>query len=553
MELSRRGLLRAVGLSAAAVAGSSVLAACGSSGAAPSGGTGSAGKSLTPWPSYIPATGPTPDLAATAQGVQAAYLKYPEKIVNLGLDKPGDGSVVKVVMLTYGTPAVPLEQNTYWQAINDALGIKIDLTLIPNADFPSKMATIMASGDLPDIIHIGGGHSLPREAEFVSSQCADLSEYVTGDAIKTYPYLANIPTYAWKGMGRIGGKLFGIPVERPLFSDVLIANKEMFAGAGQTPGWSVDQFETVMKALATEKKYGLGSNQLKVFGYKVHGSWHGAPNMWKVDAGKFSSTWETAEFKAALEFMTRMRKAGVYNPDVMSLTPADGTPLFLNQKVGSQTDGIGGIFGTVAKIQGAFTQDLVEPYKPATGQATPWAGRGIFGYTVLKKAAPERIKMLLRVLNHMAAPFGTKEYELIHYGVEGAHFTRDEAGAPVGTELAGKEKTIPFSLMADAPQVLYFPAQPGAPKEAFEAATKMMHAYQAKIAPTLAAGPHYGLLSDAAGRNGVQMEKIIQDGIAAIVTGRAGQDSWDGVVTKWKSAGGDQAAAELAKEYAANA
>jgi putative aldouronate transport system substrate-binding protein len=42
----------------------------------------------------------------------------------------------------------------------------------------------------------------------------------------------------------------------------------------------------------------------------------------------------------------------------------------------------------------------------------------------------------------------------------------------------------------------------------------------------------------------------IQDGMNAIITGKAPLSSWDDVVKKWKSGGGDQIAAELGAEYA---
>src|SRR5713101_9002170 len=48
---------------------------------------------------------------------------------------------------------------------------------------------------------------------------------------------------------------------------------------------------------------------------------------------------------------------------------------------------------------------IVSPFAAAPGiQPTYWAQQGVFGYSVLKKASPERIKELLRVLNWIASP-----------------------------------------------------------------------------------------------------------------------------------------------------
>ena len=51
------------------------------------------------------------------------------------------------------------------------------------------------------------------------------------------------------------------------------------------------------------------------------------------------------------------------------------------------------------------------------------------------------------MLNWCAAPFGTKEFELREYGVEGKHFTRDADGGPVATELGRKEIAYQYSFL----------------------------------------------------------------------------------------------------------
>ena len=52
-------------------------------------------------------------------------------------------------------------------------------------------------------------------AEFLDSQCADLTPYLSGDAVKEYPNLAAIPTFAWKNSGcAYNGKIYMWPVER---------------------------------------------------------------------------------------------------------------------------------------------------------------------------------------------------------------------------------------------------------------------------------------------------------------------------------------------------
>ncbi|NUT38145.1 MAG: extracellular solute-binding protein [Hamadaea sp.] len=550
-ELSRRSMFRAIGLGATAVAVPSLLTACG--GGSGSGGVGNAGTDLAAWPTYTAAKVPTPDLPGDGNDVQNGYTKYPSQVGSATSGKPGDGSVVKAVVISYGTPPGPKETNKFLQAINEALGIDLQLTVVPDADYQAKMATLMAGDDLPDIMNIGGGYVLPREADFVASKCADLSEYLSGDAVKAYPNLANIPTRAWKDMGRIKGRIMGVPVERPAPGNIFFANRELWKAAGVdeaafTAGtWTSADFLTAAKAITKDKKYALGASKSGQFGIGVHGAAWGAPNNWKVDGGVFTPWYAAPEFKQALAFMRDLYAAGVYYPDALTVSQVDAKTHFAGQISASLTDGFGAYSGMIPAAKGAYTVAPALPYAGGAAGGRQYAARSMFGYTILKKASPDRIKLLLRVLDFLASPFGTKEYELVHYGVEGTHFTRDAAGNPVQTELwkGGENKTnLPITYLCDAPQVLFYP---GVSAEAIA----LMHSFETKTAPKLLRNPVYGLQSDTASKSEASIKKSINDVLHAIVTGRQPLDDWDAAVKKYKADGGDKMAEEYAKEYSA--
>jgi putative aldouronate transport system substrate-binding protein len=545
-ELSRRELLRAIGFGATAIAVPSLLAACGNGNG--TGSVGNAGTDKVPWPTYQPFSGPPADLPGTAEGVQPGYTTYPSKLVNSVKAKPGDGSKVKAVAVTYGTPPKPADQNKLWQAINEALGIDLELTLVPDADFDAKMATLTAGDDLPDIISIGGGHRLPREQDFVSTKCADLSDFIGGDKVKDYPNLANLPPYTWQGMGRIKGRIFGIPLERPLPGWAMFINRDAFSSVGaDDTKWSKDDFATAVKALSKNKQYGMGANKANQFGIRqfLTGAF-GAPNDWKLEGGKFVKAETLPEFKAALAFARELFAAGAYYPDTMSISVVDMKTYFYNGTLKSMTDGLAAFSPAVTSVKGAYAVDLALPFKAGNAKPSVAAGSGVFGYTVLKKAPAERIKMLLRVLDFLAAPFGSKEYELSHFGVEGVHFTRAADGTPKPTALwTGGENTtnFPIGYLAEAPRVLFFS---GVDAES----VKRLHAWQTKAVPLAVKNPATGLISDTSNRNRVALDKALNDGINAIITGREPLESWEGIVKKWRDDGGDKIAEEYAKEYA---
>ncbi|MFJ4411792.1 extracellular solute-binding protein [Streptomyces sp. NPDC088910] len=545
-SFSRRTLLRSIAASGAALAAPSVLAACSSSS---SGGhdVSNAGKKLAPWPTYKPVSGPAPDLPGTADGVQPGYLTYPKNLVSAVADKPGNGETIKVMTISYGTPPKPASENKFWAAVNKALGVNIEFTVVPDSDYDNKMATLMAGNDLPDVINLGGGHVLPREAQFVQAKCADLSEYLAGDAVKDYPNLANIPTYAWEDMGRISGRILGIPVQRSAPGTTLWINNDIFSAAGMKDGWTSDDFMAVAKEATHGKKYALGAAQQTGFGFAVHTMAFGAPQEWKLDGGHFVDAYGTDEYKAGLEFMLKLRQAGTYLPNALSTSTVDCKTLFYNGTVASMGDGFGALTTSIPSIKDAFVLDGAVPYTPSGGGKPGMErARGIFGYTVLKKAAPERIKLILRVLDYLAAPFGTKEYELTHFGIEGTHFTRDADGSPIPTDLGLVESTVnlPIKYLSDAPQVLYLPGRPDD--------VKRSHAWQVKIAPMLVRNPRFGLQSETFTRSGATIGQYRLDTIGAIVAGRKPLSAWDEAVKKMRGDGLNKIADEYAADYAAN-
>ncbi|NUT53311.1 MAG: sugar ABC transporter substrate-binding protein [Saccharothrix sp.] len=506
-QLHRRSLLKFGAL--AALAGPA-LAACGDG---VTGDVGSAGKNLVPWPTYVPFAGPTPDAPGDASGVQPLFLEYPRQLARSVHDTVGDGSDVTAMVVTYGAPPKPLEGNRFWQAVNKALNVNLKVVVVPDAEYGQKMTTLVASGgDLPDIIMFTN-LALPRSFEFIQAQCADLSDLVGGDAVKDYPNLANIPTHAWQGMGRIGGRIFG--------------------------------YVAAMKQLTGDRRWGIAGSK-SLFGGLGATTYHagslGAPNAWRAEGGRFVSTFTTPEFAEALGVMRRVAEVGAYHPDSLTLSATDLKTFWHNGTVASITDGFGAVAPqTVTDIGGRFALDLGLPYGPA---ATPWRGPGIFGYVTFKKAPVDRVKMLLRISDYLSAPFGTVEYELANYGVEGVHYTKDDGGIRT-TELFKVENNtnLPIKYLGVAPAVLHLPGYPDA--------ARAVHEWERAVLPKSVADPALGLRSATLSSKGAEMGRIVGDAIAAIVFGRKPASSWSDAVAQWRQAGGDKVAEELAAEHAA--
>jgi putative aldouronate transport system substrate-binding protein len=165
--------------------------ATGATPAAASGGTPAAGNSVMP--NYIPlANGPKPDYHSSDPRVSDGFDNYPKPYQSWTKSPPGTGSTVNVYAIAYYPPPTPYDQNPTWHEVNKQLNANVQMTIFAGADNRVKFPTIMAGNDLPDIMHIflGITNAPPGITEFIKTQCADLTPYLAGDAIKDYPNLA---------------------------------------------------------------------------------------------------------------------------------------------------------------------------------------------------------------------------------------------------------------------------------------------------------------------------------------------------------------------------
>ena len=159
-----------------------------------------------------------------------------------------------------------------------------------------------------------------------------------------------------------------------------------------------------------------------------------------------------------------------------------------------------------------------------------------------KQDSPDRVKMMLRMLNWLAAPFGTEEAFYRLYGEEGRESNVDDQGNPTFTEEGAINTTVPIRYMADAPQIVYMP---GRPDDAV-----VQHDYQSEIIPGAVVDPTLGLWSNTSATKGSQISTALTDTVNQVIQGRQPPSALDDAVKKWKSGGGDKIRGELEAQLA---
>ncbi|MFD7923370.1 extracellular solute-binding protein [Streptomyces sp. NPDC059740] len=543
--IDRRALLRLGTGLGLGVAAAPLLAACGDG--------ASAAKAEAKSDKLLPATvrrnfGLTPDLPGTAAGVPQGFYSYPAKPLRATRGTPLKGAQpISATLETFSPPPPARGRNAAWRAIEDLLGGRVDITAVPADDYPTKFSTMVAGDSLPDVFMYPETGGADNKAAFLAATCADLTPFLAGDKVRDYPNLAAIPKSAWQN-AVFGGRLHGVPITRSGTGGAGFYRHDLFAEAGVDDLDQItdlDRFVELCKELTRPKqdRYAIMTGAQNLIAMSA-----GSPKDWRMDTrtGKFTHRLETAEFRHAVEVMRDLYKAGCYYPGTVGMSGVQRvkyTDMFKNGKAAYVYDGMpaylalgsSGYVDTMAAIDRSFD---VRPMRPVGKDALVWQDNIALSNVHLRKASADRVRQVLRLLDFAAAPFGSQEYTLVTYGVEGTDFHRDAKGNPVLTKQGVADVSVPWGKLASAvPAVYSSTSRKGVERE--------HEAFRAMI-PMVAPDPTLGYSSPTWDSKGYgSLYTFEQDGVKDIVTGRRPLSYWKQLTRDYLAQGGESARHEF--------
>ncbi|WP_147255547.1 extracellular solute-binding protein [Streptomyces sp. PT12] len=536
--MSRRRFLASASGAALATASLPLLTGCGDGGA-DSSAQGAANRAVT-LPEHIPFTGVTPDLPASQDGVLAGYFAYPTPVRGIEGD-PGSGGEGITALVNIFDPVPPaVGDNPFWQALNERLGTELSLNMVPDSSYMQRLSAVLAGGDLPDLVEIRLDQ--PQRAQLLKAQFTDLTEHVSGDAVRRYPFLANIPTESWRTCVYNGG-IYALPTPRPSVGNIMLCRADLIEERGLNPEPAdFAEFAELCAGLTDERAghwaLGFGSaGPLSTWAFLMQ--MLGAPNEWGEQGGEFTSWFETEEAKQAADDLARLVRDGVFHPDSFAAT-SDPRIWFGTGKTALNRDGAAA-WDLLTRTYDISVGAVVAPAYEGGGDAAHFAGGATFALTALKKTDDaRRVEQLLSLANWLAAPFGTEEHLFRTYGVEGEHFTF-ENGVPTLTGAGETQTRLPLEYLTDGPPFL----GPGD-----ETRVRAQHAYQERVVPGLVRSAGSGLYSDTDTTKKGVIQRLMQDTLNQIMRGNKPVSDWDDAVRDWRNQGGDAIRSEYEAEFA---
>jgi putative aldouronate transport system substrate-binding protein len=125
---------------------------------------------------------------------------------------------------------------------------------------------------------------------------------VSGDAIKAFPNLANLPPYASRN-AVFNNRSYAVPSVRSSTSNAIMFGKgKLLASIGGTQ-WGLG----ATSGAPTNGIPGIATFFLESFS---------APNVWRESGGKLTKDWETDEFKSAADRRYRVESRKCARPGI---------------------------------------------------------------------------------------------------------------------------------------------------------------------------------------------------------------------------------------------
>ena len=495
---------------------------------------------------------PNPDL-----GVPDAFTKLPAPFKSVDTP-PGRGGKVTTLHISYVAPPTPHDQNKFWQELEKRLGVSSwDVTIAAASDYPQKFAAVIAGGDIPDLTFVAPINFPDQYKTILQGAFADLTPYLTGDALKEFPHLAKFPSILWKNVS-LNKKIYGVPRPRFLANNADYFRQDWADKLGFSHPKNADEYMQMVVAMSKNDPdgngkadtYGLSTSSPRP-GWGIGGT-NGTigqmfriPNGWRQNPdGTLTRFFETDEYKQALAYTRKLWEAGAFHPDSANLQTTQNKDLLYGGKIGGYNDGIAGLMGSTGArgMTKNFNPNAnVTAYAPVGfdgGKPTYHKFIGYFGMTSISAKAgkdKERVKELLRILNYFAAPFGSEEWLFVNNGIEGVDYQMKN-GVPIKTDQGKLEVIDALIGMANPPPVAFYDQ----PNDAQD-----MQKIQSDLLGNGINDPTWGYYSPTNGMKDAELSQLEADRRTEIIIGRQPLTAWDDFIKDWRSRGGDQ----IRKEY----
>ncbi|MDO5084012.1 hypothetical protein EII34_09905 [Arachnia propionica] len=535
--ITRRTVLTATG-----GLGLATLTGCGPS--SPTPGDDASAMNATQWPTHVPPPVVEGGRASALPGVPTLHTTPLTTLTQAAATPPGDGGELTTFQILWGTPPQDDAQNQWLQELNTRLNVTYRATLAPGGSYNDRFATLLASGDLPDLMFVQD--TTPQGLQGVTDGALnDLTDLLAGDNILAWPHLAHIRTETWQRSSK-HGRILGIPNEDPVLTRFPAVRSDALTAIGATDlGTTAEEFRERFIEMGR-----LGVLHGKQFHPMLDLSamteiveWmFGIGPEWQLDdGGRLRSKYQHPRYVEVVEYLRRFWDGGTVHPDP---TASNRTETLDNGQIGFNRDSYNAFFldSQLRKLRESTPgADLTFFVPPAAKDAdlTVVSTEGWWGIVGISSRITDqaRIRQLLDILNWFRSPYGTTEYRFINDGIEGVHHTVAADGTVTRTrDTTAQADHAALSWLGVSPVNNTYLIPPDLADKADNFFTCVE-----TLAKDPVSSPVLGLVSETASRSSGTRGSVRDDYLVGMLYGRRPVTDYPDFVAAWLKAGGQEA------------
>ena len=468
---------------------------------------------------------------------------------------------VLTVMLPDFYPTVDFmaEDNPVLKAIEDATGVRLDITWAANSTYGDQLNTTLTDEVLPNIIVMTDARGTTMVNNARAGAFHDLTDYVADTA--TYPNLAG-DANIYNNIS-IDGRIYGIYRTRAypragIYYRTDIAKEMGFDKEVKT----LDDLTELAEALAkySDDTYALNMCSYTAGTINVITVAHGAPHNWGIDEnGDIYPAHKSPAYLEGLNWLRNLYAAGGIDPNFATIDSTQWDNIERTNKAFMRFDCMDNGYRQqewFEKNAGTTEQifEICGPIAKADGSITLWPQNAGFSgeIVVTKSVSEENLPKVMKFLDWVNSAEGQM---LVNWGLADLTYWLDADGYRMttpadGTDMSVQVQTIQHSLNQlgmNLPGDLCIPAK-------VSGITDLRTRYNdlnKELAPYAVADPCYPFVSETNVAFGSQLSTIISDAAVQYIAGIIDLDGLQAAWQQWEDEGGATITAEYNDAYQA--
>ncbi|MFS0724895.1 extracellular solute-binding protein [Paenibacillus sp. 1P07SE] len=429
---------------------------------------------------------------------------------------------------------------------------KLDLHWVPNEIYADKLSLAVTSASFMKATFVNS-----LEYQYMKNAIRLGMFWEIGPYLWDFPNLRKLSSHVFEESA-VDDKIYGLYAERPESRQGIMIRQDWLDRLGLEPPGTLEELYEVLHAFTHDDPDGNNQddttgltdrNDLIYGAFKTLGSYFGTPNNWGLIQGQIVPEFETEAYMATMNFMRRLYDEGLMNRDFSVTSKQNQRNMLVSGRagvyVGSMADAQR-LADSTQEINPDAEFTLVNRVRGPAGYRV-WAMPGYGGMFLFSKSAVQTKEELLEILAFFDRSMDADVSNLMRYGFEGRHHTRQGGKVNLSAEtesLRINEVNALHALMIGErtnPNLL--------PIAQYRPLTELSESLIKDNTRFIVRDATLNLESPKDDEIGLELAGIITDATYNYILGNLDEQGFENEIQRWKQSGGQQIVEEYNTSY----